>query len=93
MHREFEPPDYERFGALKLGLDVARAGGTAGTVLNGANEAAVGAFLASQLGFAEIVPTCRRILEDHHFDPCPSLAEVLRLDRWAREEVARWVCT
>jgi 1-deoxy-D-xylulose-5-phosphate reductoisomerase len=93
MHLEFEPPDFERFGALQLGLDVARAGGTAGTVLNGANEAAVGAFLAGRLGFAEIVPTCRRILESHHFDPCPSLADVLRLDRWAREEVARWVCT
>ena len=93
MHLEFEPPDFERFGALQLGLDVARAGGTAGAVLNGANEAAVAAFLAGRLGFAQIVPTCRRVLENHHFDPCPSLADVLRTDRWAREEVARWVCT
>ena len=37
-------------------------GGTAGAVLNGANEAAVAAFLAGRLGFHEIVPACRSIL-------------------------------
>ena len=36
-----------------------RSGGTAGAVLNGANEAAVAAFLAGRLGFTEIVPACR----------------------------------
>ena len=38
------------------------AGGTAGAVLNGANEAAVAAFLAGRLGFHEIVPACRSVL-------------------------------
>jgi 1-deoxy-D-xylulose-5-phosphate reductoisomerase len=89
---EFEPPDLERFGALKLGLEVARAGGTAGAVLNGANEAAVAAFLQRRLGFHEIVPACRSVLEHHDFDPSPTLERVLELDRWARQEVLRWVC-
>ena len=89
----FEPPDFERFGALELGLEVARAGGTAGAVLNGANEAAVAAFLDGRLGFHEIVPTCKSVLENHDFDPNPTLDEVLALDRWARQEVTRWVCT
>jgi 1-deoxy-D-xylulose-5-phosphate reductoisomerase len=93
MHLQFEPPDFERFGALALGLEAARSGGTAGAVLNGANEAAVAAFLAGELGFQDIVPACRSILEHHHFDPDPSLEDVLRLDRWARQEVSRWVCT
>jgi len=92
MHLEFEPPDFERFAALELGLEVARVGGTAGAVLNGANEAAVAAFLDGRLGFHEIVPACRRVLESHHFDPSPSLDELLRLDHWAREEVLRWIC-
>ena len=48
MQLDFEPPDLERFPALGLGLEVARRGGTAGAVLNGANEAAVAAFLAGQ---------------------------------------------
>jgi 1-deoxy-D-xylulose-5-phosphate reductoisomerase len=91
MRLEFEPPDGERFAALRLGLQVARDGGTAGAVLNGANEAAVGAFLDGKLGFHEIVPACERILNSHSFDSRPSLDRLLELDRWARQEVARWV--
>ena len=93
MHLEFEPPDLERFGALKLGLEVARSGGTAGAVLNAANEAAVAAFLNGELGFHEIVPACQDVLKNHDFDPNPTLEKLLELDRWARQEVARWVCT
>lgn len=93
MSLEFEPPDFDRFPALALGLEVARVGGTAGAVLNAANEAAVAGFLAGDLGFTEIVPACRSVLEQHTFDPAPSLADLERLDRWAREEISRWVCT
>jgi 1-deoxy-D-xylulose-5-phosphate reductoisomerase len=92
MQLSFEPPDLERFGALGLGLEVARRGGTAGAVLNGANEAAVAAFLDGRLGFHEIVPACRSVLENHNFDPNPTLEHVLQLDSWARQEVLRWVC-
>ena len=87
----FEPPDFERFGALRLGLEAAAAGGTAGAVLNGANEAAVAAFLDGRLGFHQIVPACRNILENHNFDPNPSLEQVLQADRWARQEIQRWI--
>jgi 1-deoxy-D-xylulose-5-phosphate reductoisomerase len=85
----FDPPDFERFGALRLGLEVARSGGTAGAVLNGANEAAVSAFLEGHLKFDRIVPTCESILHNHSFDPNPSLAKVVEMDRWARQEVLR----
>ena len=90
---EFEPPDLKRFGALELGLEAARAGGTAGAVLNAANEAAVASFLEGHLGFHEIVPACRAVLENHDFDPSPSLEQLLKLDAGARQEVSRWVCT
>lgn len=93
MELQFEPPDGARFGALELGLEVARAGGTAGAVLNGANEAAVAAFLAGELDFHEIVPACRDVLEHHDFDPNPDLEQLFQADRWARQEVSRWVCT
>jgi 1-deoxy-D-xylulose-5-phosphate reductoisomerase len=92
MRLEFEPPDFARFAALELGLEVARAGGTAGAVLNGANETAVAAFLRGDLGFHEIVPACRSVLDHHHFDPQPGLEQILEADRWARKEVTRWVC-
>ncbi|NMC20862.1 MAG: 1-deoxy-D-xylulose-5-phosphate reductoisomerase [Thermogutta sp.] len=88
---QFEPPDYERFAALKLGLEAAEAGGTAGTVLNAANEAAVEAFLNGRLRFDQIVPACRDIVDCHPFHPDPSLERILELDAWAREEINRWI--
>lgn len=87
---EFEPPDEERFPALTLGREVARVGGTAGAVLNAANEAAVARFLRSEMRFLQIVPVCRAIIENHSYDPSPSLQQLMQLDAWAREEVARW---
>jgi 1-deoxy-D-xylulose-5-phosphate reductoisomerase len=90
---EFEPPDAERFPALALGMEVAQAGGTAGAVVNAANEAAVAGFLAGELGFADIVPACRGILEHHDFEASPTLERLLTLDAWARQEVSRWAYT
>lgn len=92
MRLEFEPPDRERFPAIELGEQCAAAGGTSGAVLNAANEAAVGAFLDGELHFTEIVPACRSVLSAHHFEPRPTLQRLLELDRWAREEIGRWVC-
>ncbi len=91
MQWEFEPPDPDRFPALRLGLEAAETGGTTGAVLNGANEAAVAAFLAGRLAFNQIVPACRWALDAHTFDPHPTLSQLVHLDRWAREEVSRWV--
>ena len=88
---EFHPPDLDRFEALRLGFEVARIGGTGGAVLNAANEAAVAAFLGGHIGFQEIVPLCRVVLEHHHYDPSPSLQQLEQLDGWARGEVARWI--
>jgi len=92
LRLDFEPPDEERFPALGLGREVAAAGGTAGAVLNAANEAAVASFLAGEMPFMEIVPACRAVLESHTFDADPSVAELLRLDAWARQEMQRWIC-
>lgn len=86
---DFEPPDPERFPALSLGTQVAATGGTAGAVLNATNEMAVQAFLDRKLAFTEIVPACRRILDNHNFDPHPTLDEVIRQDRRARKEFAK----
>jgi len=88
----FEPPDLDRFPALRLGLETARVGGTAGAVLNAANEAAVASFLDSSLAFHEIPSACEAVLQHHQFDPNPTLEQVLSLDAWARQEIAKWVC-
>jgi 1-deoxy-D-xylulose-5-phosphate reductoisomerase len=87
---EFEPPDEDRFPALRLGHEVARSGGTAGAVLNAANEAAVERFLTGTLRYHQIVPVCEAVLRQHAFDPRPTLEQLVQLDAWARTEVARW---
>ncbi|MCP3693780.1 MAG: 1-deoxy-D-xylulose-5-phosphate reductoisomerase, partial [Planctomycetaceae bacterium] len=87
---DFQPPDPERFPALELGREVARQGGTAGAVLNAANEAAVAEFLAGRLEFINIVPACRAVLEHHEFDASPTLEQLEAIDAWARKEITRW---
>jgi 1-deoxy-D-xylulose-5-phosphate reductoisomerase len=86
----FEPPDHETFPAVQLGYEVARRGGSCGAVLNGANEAAVGRFLAGELRFLDIARVCRAVLANHAYSARPTLAELVAADRWARQEVARW---
>jgi 1-deoxy-D-xylulose-5-phosphate reductoisomerase len=90
LRLDFEPPDEQRFPALRLGREVARLGGTAGAVLNAANEAAVARFLAGELRFLEIAAACESVLMNHTFDASPTLEQLLRLDAWARQEVMRW---
>jgi 1-deoxy-D-xylulose-5-phosphate reductoisomerase len=86
----FEPPDFDAFPALELGFEVARRGGTCGAVLNAANEVAVDRFLKGELRFPDITSACRDVLQQHQFDPSPTLAELLAADRWARQETLRW---
>ncbi len=66
-----EVADRERFPALELGFEVAAAGGTAGAVLNAANEEAVGLFLDGQIRFTEIVSGCRDVLTSHTHEANP----------------------
>lgn len=88
---ELIPPNEVQRSALELGFEVIRRGGTAGAVLNAANEAAVAAFLAGNLGFQEIVTACREILEQHQVIDHPSLDQLLAADHWAREEIEAWI--
>jgi 1-deoxy-D-xylulose-5-phosphate reductoisomerase len=86
----FEPPDLDTFPALELGFQVMRRGGTAGAALNAANEAAVARFLRGEISFLDIARACRVVLENHTYDPMPTLSDLWRVDVWARQEVASW---
>jgi 1-deoxy-D-xylulose-5-phosphate reductoisomerase len=89
---EFEPPDPARFPAVRLGHEAAARGGTAGAALNAANEQAVAGFLDGALAFTDIADVCERVLDEHPYEPDPSLDEVRRVDGWARQEVVKWAC-
>jgi 1-deoxy-D-xylulose-5-phosphate reductoisomerase len=86
----FEPPDRETFPALDLAYEVMKRGGTAGAALNAANEVAVGRFLGGEIGFLDIPRACRSALDQHEFDPRPSLEQLWKVDARARLEVQRW---
>ncbi|HUW84557.1 MAG TPA: 1-deoxy-D-xylulose-5-phosphate reductoisomerase [Phycisphaerae bacterium] len=85
----FEQPDHERFGALRLGYEVARKRGTAGAVLNAANEAAVELFRAGRIRFGDITALTASALSAHEVVPNPSLEQLLSADGWARRHVAQ----
>jgi 1-deoxy-D-xylulose-5-phosphate reductoisomerase len=84
----FEPVDGERFPAVRLAYDVIEAGGTAGAILNAANEAAVAAFLDHRIPFGLIPRLAREALERIPIRPVRSLEDVLEADRLARAFVA-----
>jgi len=87
----FEPPDPERFPALRLARAALVAGGGAPTVLNAANEVAVAAFLESRVGFldiAAIVEETLAALPDRRVD---HLDDVHECDQEARRVATRLV--
>jgi 1-deoxy-D-xylulose-5-phosphate reductoisomerase len=81
---EFEPPDHVRFPSLTLARAAARAGGTAPTVLNAANEVAVQAFLDLRLNFVGISTVIDRVLQRLNSSPVKTLGDVLEADAAAR---------
>jgi 1-deoxy-D-xylulose-5-phosphate reductoisomerase len=85
----FEPPDFERFPALRLAYDVAERRGTLGAVLNGANEFAVSAFVAGEIPFGMISRVVELTIREHTLVSQPSLEDLLEADRWSREAAAR----
>ncbi|HUV38882.1 MAG TPA: 1-deoxy-D-xylulose-5-phosphate reductoisomerase, partial [Planctomycetota bacterium] len=63
----------------------ARRGGTAPAALNAANEVAVQAFLDGRLRFTGIARVAGRVMQTHRFTAKPTLDDILRTDREARE--------
>jgi 1-deoxy-D-xylulose-5-phosphate reductoisomerase len=82
---DFSEPDVERFPALRLAREALRAGGTAPTVLNAANEVAVAAFLEGRIGFLDIAGFVDHILAAMPHRAADSLDVVMATDAEARE--------
>ncbi len=81
----FEAPDIARFPALRLAREALDAGGAKPAILNAANEVAVAAFLEGRIGFLDIAALVERVL-DRFSPPAPaSIADVLDVDREARD--------
>ena len=83
----FLEPDIETFACLRLAREVARGTGGDAAVMNGANEAAVAAFLAGRIGFGRIYPLVAAAVEKFRGAPGESVDEVVRLGREAERFV------
>jgi 1-deoxy-D-xylulose-5-phosphate reductoisomerase len=82
----FEKPDERRFPCLGLAYGALRAGGTAPTVLNAANEVAVAAFLAGRLRFTAIAEVIAETLEVVQPRRADDLGPIMDADARARSE-------
>ncbi len=80
----FAEPDLERFPALGYAAEALKAGPWATIVFNGANEAAVAAFLAGRIPFGAIPRLIRDALDSVPPRPIRSIADVYRADAEAR---------
>lgn len=81
----FGAPDIQTFRCLGLALEAAKTGGTAGAILNGANEAAVAQFLYGKIGFLQIAEKVEQAMQRVPVIQNPGLAEILQADEAARQ--------
>ena len=96
----FEKIDPQRYPCLPLAIKVAKQGGAAPAVLNGANETVVTAFLGEEIRFVEIAETIAAVIKDfekalHQIDVPPFLRKICTLedaehaDKWGRKQASK----
>ena len=80
----FAAPDPEAFPCFAIARAVARQGGSACAVMNGANEVAVAKFLRREIGFYDIPALVQKALDAVPLISDPTLEQILEADRLAR---------
>ena len=80
----FAAPDPETFPCFAIARAVAKTGGNACALMNGANEVAVAKFLRREIGFYDISDLVQKALDTVPFVADPTLDEILEADRLAR---------
>ena len=96
----FEKINPQRYPCLPLAIKVAKQGGAAPAVLNGANETVVTAFLGEEIRFVEIAETVAAVIKDfekalHQVDVPSFLQKISTLedaehaDKWGRKQASK----
>jgi len=88
---EFHKPDMTRFPALRIAREALECGGAAPTVLNAANEVAVGCFLAGRIGFTEVAELVEQALDRAVAQAPASIEEVIAVDSQTREAIGAMI--
>src|SRR5262249_30834073 len=81
---EFHAPDTAAFPCLALAFRALEAERSLPVVLNAANEVAVARFLEGGLAFPAIAHVIERTMDAHRPAPVTTIAEVRKVDSWAR---------
>lgn len=87
----FSQPDTHTFTCLPLAIGAASEGGTAGAILNAANEVAVELFLKGECAFLDIPRLVALALEQIKVIQSPSLSQILEADLQARMVVTQTI--
>jgi 1-deoxy-D-xylulose-5-phosphate reductoisomerase len=82
---EFHQPDTQKFPMLSLAYEAVEKGGLYPCAYNGANEAAVAAFLAERIGFLDIWRITRYVLDSDWSAEPADIASVMEADKKAGE--------
>ena len=85
---EFHEPAWDDFPCLRLAYRALEAERSLPIVLNAANEVAVSSFLEGRLGFTQIPQVIEQAMNAHKPEAAATLADVRRVDRWARMHAA-----
>ncbi|MBR6119306.1 MAG: 1-deoxy-D-xylulose-5-phosphate reductoisomerase [Oscillospiraceae bacterium] len=80
----FAAPDPVAFPCFAIARAVAKQGGSACAVMNGANEVAVAKFLRREIGFYDIPALVQKALDAVPFVSNPTLEQILEADCLAR---------
>lgn len=83
----FEEPPIDVLKGLSYAYKAGRIGGSMPTVLNAANEKAVGLFLNQQIPFLEIYEIIEDAMAEHKNIVNPTLEEVLETEQWVYERI------
>ncbi|SFE17146.1 1-deoxy-D-xylulose 5-phosphate reductoisomerase [Paenibacillus algorifonticola] len=84
----FREMDFERYPCLRLAFECGKAGQSAPTVYNAANEVAVARFLAGEIEFLDIERTIEEVLSRHPVTVVDTLEAIAEVDSWARQMAA-----
>lgn len=84
----FAKPDYDTFDCLTACIRASEMGGSAPCVANGANEAAVAAFLERKISFLQIGRLVNAAIDTLPVTALTCYEDVAKVDRQAREFVA-----
>ncbi len=81
---DFEPPDFNKFKALRIAYECGKNGHSYPICMNAANEEAVFAFLKGKIKMVDIINIVEQIVETHNIIKNPSLDEIFSIDEAVR---------